>query len=205
MARHRLVRAFAAVALASFALAAHATFHLWQISELYSSADGKVQFIELVALAGGQQFLGGQAITATQGATTHTFTFPSDLPADTTGRRFLIGTQSMAALGVVVPDFVVPDGFLFLPNGTVNYAGVDSLAYASLPTDGVHSMSRGGGIILNSPTNFAGATGTINAGPVPPPAAGAPVAIPALDEAAEILVALMVGVAGVVAARRLAR
>jgi hypothetical protein len=205
MYRHRLVRACAAAALAAFALAAHATFHLWQISELYSSADGKVQFIELAALAGGQQFLGGQTITASQGATSHAFTFPSDLPADTTGRRFLIGTQSMANLGVVAPDFVVPDGFLLLPNGTVNYAGVDSVTYASLPTDGVHSLTRTGAVIVNSPTNFAGQAGTINGAALPPPAMSAPIDIPTLGEKATILLASLIGLAGMLAARRFAR
>jgi len=50
-----------AVFLATLAatLPAQAIFHLWAIDEIYSSADGRVQYIELRALTGGQQFLGG--------------------------------------------------------------------------------------------------------------------------------------------------
>src|SRR6185437_2224612 len=62
---------------------AQASFHLWTITQLYSNGDGTVQFIELRALAGGQQFLGGHTITVSQGSTTHSFTFPAGLPGDT--------------------------------------------------------------------------------------------------------------------------
>lgn len=75
-------------------------------------------------------------MTSSQGSTTNTFTFPADLPgntATTTGggyygggsttyKSMLIGTQGFAALGVVTPDYVVPNGFLFTTNGRVNYA-----------------------------------------------------------------------------------
>src|SRR5258708_21976303 len=41
------------------ALPVSATFHLWQMSELYSNADGSVQFLELTALTSGQEFVAG--------------------------------------------------------------------------------------------------------------------------------------------------
>ncbi len=88
-----------AIALIASAGTARATFHLWQLNEIYSNADGTVQFIELSTGASGQQFLARQTITSSQGATTHSFTFPSNLPGDTTGRTFLIGTTGFAALG----------------------------------------------------------------------------------------------------------
>jgi hypothetical protein len=43
----RLARRVAALLLLALALPAGATFHLWRMTELYSSADGKVQFLEL--------------------------------------------------------------------------------------------------------------------------------------------------------------
>ena len=153
--------------------AANATFHLWQISEIYSNADGTIQFIELSTSFGGQQFLTGHTITASQGATTHAFTFPSDLPSDTTNKRFLVGTTGFAALGVVTPDYVVANNFLFIPNGGVDFAGVDIVNYAALPNDGTLSINHGGATATNSPTNFAGATGTIVPA-APPSAPGAP-------------------------------
>ncbi|HKC53237.1 MAG TPA: hypothetical protein VKC33_01180, partial [Burkholderiales bacterium] len=65
--------------------AAQATFHLWRITELYSNADGTVQFIELKAFDSGQQFVKNHTVTSSQGTTTHRFVIPSDLPGDTAG------------------------------------------------------------------------------------------------------------------------
>src|SRR6187401_542059 len=99
------------IAVALLALSAanvQAAFHLWTMNELYSNADGTVQFIELTALAGGQEFLTGHSLTTTgnEGGT-RSFTFPSNLPGDTSGKRMLIATQGFAALGIVTPDYVV--------------------------------------------------------------------------------------------------
>lgn len=145
---------------------AQASFHLWRIDEIFSDASGAVQFIELAVAQSGEQFVGGRGITATQGMASHTFTFPNNLPGDSANHHFLIGTQSFANLGVVSPDFIVPDGFLFLPSGSINYADVDMLTYPALPNDGVHSVDRMFNVMVASPTNFAGQTGMLS----PPPA-----------------------------------
>ena len=58
--RIRLVRILIFLLL-GYAGMAHAAFHLWKIDEIYSNADGSVQFIELKALSGGQQFLAGHS------------------------------------------------------------------------------------------------------------------------------------------------
>jgi hypothetical protein len=158
--------------------AANATFHLWHITQLYSNADGTVQFIELTALSGAQQFIAGHSITSSQGATTRSYTFPTNLPGDTattiggyydygtstTFKSFVIGTQGFAVLGVVTPDYVVPNGFLFTANGVVNYAeSADVFSYASMPTDGSQALNRNSTTGINSPQNFAGASGSITA------------------------------------------
>src|SRR5690242_10623643 len=127
------MRNLAIALLLAAAPAAQASFHLWQIDEIYSNADGSVQFIELSTAFGGEQFVAGHAITATQGALTHTFTLPANLPSDSTNKKFLIATTGFAALGIVTPDYVVPNGFLFVPNGSVNWAGVDTVTYGALP------------------------------------------------------------------------
>lgn len=144
-----------------FAQSASASFHLWQLSELYSNSSGTVQYIELSTSAGGQEFVSGHAISASQGASIHTFSFPTDLPGDTSDHKFLIGTQGFASLGIVTPDYIVPNGFLFQPNGSVNFAGVDSVTYSALPTDGVHALNRNGNSVVNAPANFSGITGSI--------------------------------------------
>ncbi len=147
-----------------FAGSAQAAFHLWQISEIYSNADGSVQFIELVTQSPGQQFIQGHGITSQQGGTTNTFSFLTNLPGDTPGKSFLIGTQGFAALNIVAPDYIVPNGFLFTTNGTVTFAeGVDTVSYASLPTTGGLSINKSGATAVNSPKNFAGQTGSVPA------------------------------------------
>ncbi len=156
-----------AVVLGLFALPLPAAFHLWQINELYSNADGTVQFVELTALSPGQQFLAGHNLISSSGGNTRTFTFPSNLPGDTSGRRMLIATQGFAALGIVTPDYIVPNNFFFPGGGTVNFASADVWNHPALPTNN-QSLDRSGAAIANSPTNFFGATGTVPA-TVPPP------------------------------------
>ena len=155
---------------------ANASFHLWHITQLYSNADTTVQFIKLTAYASGEQFISGHTITSSQGAAVHSYTFPTDLPGNTattsggyyggsttTFKSFLIGTQGFAALGIVTPDYVVPNGFLFTTNGRANYAeGADILSYASLPIDGRNALNRDGTTGVNAAKNFADASGSIS-------------------------------------------
>ncbi len=146
-----------------FGQSASASFHLWQIAEMYSNANGTVQYVELTTFASGQQFVSGHQVTASQNGAAHSFIIPADLPGDSSNRKFLIGTQGFANLGIVTPDYVVTNGFLFQPNGSVNFAGVDVVTYNALPSDGVSALDRAGNAVVNAPTNFAGATGTIGA------------------------------------------
>lgn len=140
------------------------SFHLYQINELYSNADGSVQFIELaVGPSNGENFLAGHSITVSQSGSSHRFTFPTDLPSQLTANtKVLIATQGFADLGLVSPDYIIPANFLFTGGGTVNYAGVDAVNYAQLPTDGATSVNRDGGTAIASPTDFAGATAALS-------------------------------------------
>lgn len=166
---HRLLAAFLSLA----ALEAAAAFHLWVMNELYSNADGSVQFLEMTAVTGGQQFLAGHTLVASSGGTTRSFTFPSNLPGDTGGRRMLVATQGFAALNVVTPDYVVPDRFFFQGGGTLNFAEFsDTWTHAALPTDGSLSLNRDGSTAVNSPRNFFGQSGTVTVTPPPPPPPG---------------------------------
>ena len=165
-----------AILMLALSFASNATYHLFRITQVYSNADGTVQYILLTATSGGQQYITGKNIKSSQGSVTRTYTFTKDLPDDTammemggsdgyggyyggtsSYRTFLIATQGFASLGIVAPDYIVPDGFLFTSNGTINYAdGSDLINYSSLPTDGVTAMNRGGSIGMNSPQNFNG-------------------------------------------------
>jgi len=176
-----ILRTFLAMLLASLAPATWATFHTFKIEQMYSNADGSVQFIVMHESenANGENLWAGHSLVATHGSASSSFTFPANLPggsctytgctpAPTAGKRALIATQGFAALHLVTPDFVVPNGFLATTAGSLNYAGVDVVAYAQLPADGTHAIDRSGNSIANVATNFAGQSASVLMTPPPP-------------------------------------
>jgi hypothetical protein len=142
---------------------AHASFHLYQIVEIYSSADGTVQYVELFTTATGQNFpLNTSAATLTStGGATQTFRVATNYPnGNTANTHVLFATQGFANLGIVAPDYIIPDGFIPVAGGTINYAGVDSVSFGALPVSG-SAINRSGGSVTPAPTNFPGQTGTL--------------------------------------------
>src|SRR5215469_11793385 len=76
-----------------------AAFHLWAISEVYSSPDGSVQFILLTNGFAFEAQLGNHVITCAGPQGTNTFTFPTNLPSTATANKsFLIGTANLSAI-----------------------------------------------------------------------------------------------------------
>ncbi len=160
-----------AIFLTLVASHAGASFHTFVINEIYSNADGTVQYVELREAAGfgGQNLLAGLTLTSTHGGVTKTFFFPGNIPPNTALKRVLIATQGFAALGLVTPDYVIPNGFLATDGATVIYAslpGQARMTYATLPIDGVTALTQSGAMVPNAPTNFAGATASLVALPV---------------------------------------
>ena len=177
--RHFLAIGFALM-FVLFAAPAGASFHTFQIEEIYTNADGTVQYVVLHEVAGMnfENFLSGHDFTATSGGVTKTFTFPNDLPGGEMGgyggsmgntafKRVLIATPGFNALGIVTPDYVMPNGFIPLANGTLNYAGVDQVSYPGpLPTDGTSAtIAHTGAVVPNVATNFAGQSASVTAAP----------------------------------------
>ena len=163
-----LSRAVAAIVLACWAVLAIAASS-FQIESIYSNADGAVQYVVLHESAGsdGQQALTGSTLTLTYAGRVKTFTFPADLPSGATAnRRVLIASQGFAALGIIAPDYVFPDQFIATDGGTLAFAGVDQVAYAALPTDGVTAIDRNGAPVQDIAANFAGASASIPPVPV---------------------------------------
>jgi hypothetical protein len=160
----RWLRACLATMLLAAAPAAIASFHLFRIEQLYSNADGTVQFVVMRETSGanGEHLWAGHSLTSTGGGTTRTFRFPTNLPSSNTrNRRVLIATAGFAALGLVEPDYLVPNAFLATPAGTLDFAGVDQVSYASLPTDGTSALDRNGVTVANVATNFAGQSASV--------------------------------------------
>jgi hypothetical protein len=180
------MRILVAILFTALALPANATFHLWFINEVYSNADGSVQYIELKAAASGQQFIRGHTMRSTSGSNTNTYTIPSDLPGDSAEggggdpygyggyggevvyRTFLIATQGFAALNIVTPDYIVPNGFIFQNGGTLNWGeGSDVMTHGALPTNN-RAVARDGTPQSTSPMNFAGAFAQVPASTAAP-------------------------------------
>jgi hypothetical protein len=143
---------------------ASANFHVWDIAEVYSNADGSAQFARLTTTVSGQDVLSGHTLTLS--SPTKTFTFVSNLPSsDTANRSFLIGTSNLESLYGIIPDYVLPTGFLEV-GATLSFSGVDTVSLAKLPKDGAHSLDALAGTdapdkvkVIATPTmiNFAGA------------------------------------------------
>lgn len=118
---------------------------LWGLNEVYSNVDGSVQFLLLQSATsdGVAGRLAGQTIVASNGSTEHSFTFATPLPE--TSRPVLVGTQGFADLNLVKPDFVVPNGFVFVRNGSVRlrdsawYCAQD-VHYDALAADGLTAL-----------------------------------------------------------------
>ena len=147
--------------LAAAASVARAAF---QIEELYSNADGTVQYLVLHETAGsdGLQGLHLAALISNHSGTNKAYLFTNDLPSgQTANARVLVATQGFAALGIVVPDYVVPNQFFATDAATLTFAGTDQIAYASLPTDGINALARSGAPTPNVATNFAGASASV--------------------------------------------
>ena len=170
------VRHLLAVIVAVCALPAQAAFHLFRIDQVFSNADGTIQYVVLTESTGsnGENFWQGNRLTTTGGAGgPQQLQFPSNLPSgDTASKSVLVATSGFAALNLVTPDFTIPAGFIPTGGGTLNYASVDQIALPALPTDGATAIDRNGTHIAAMATNFAGVSKPVNVAAPPPPPNG---------------------------------
>jgi serralysin len=158
---------------------AAATFHLWQISQIYSNADGSVQYVDLFTNANFQNLVSGHTLSSG----TTIYTVPSTVPPNlgtisTANHSLLFATPNFASEpGAVPPDFTfAAANFMSNVADTINWAGVDALAFTSgqLPTDGANALyddfgDTGRHTGSDSPTNFAGQVGHLA---IPEPGTG---------------------------------
>jgi hypothetical protein len=145
-------------------------FHIFHLQEVYSNANGAVQYIEFVGDEDGQNFWVGHQITSTG---SEPFLITNNLPDFfTDGKSVLVATQGYADLGLATPEFIIPNGFLSLSDGMVEFEGMSSgsfpgsLGWAILPTDGVLALDHFGETVTNSPFNFFGVSGAIPGNPI---------------------------------------
>ena len=150
---------------------AQAAFHLFRIAEVYSNADGSVQYVVIREATGsnGENFWAGLQIRTTNAAgAIKTFTVASNLPSSSTASRsVLIATPGFASLGLATPDFTIPARFIPTEGGTLDYAsGTDRMNLPALPNDGVTAVDRNGNQVAAAPKNFANVTAAVTATPI---------------------------------------
>ena len=143
--------------------------HTWDVNEIFSNADGTIQFIELQEANGtaGETGVGNGFVTSN----TRSFDIPANVVAPTTFKFLLFATPAFAALaGAPTPDHIFPAGsvpFFNINGDTIRYTPYDTRTFGVgvLPTDGVRSINKLLVSQVNSPTNYAGQTGSVNVGP----------------------------------------
>lgn len=151
--------------------ATRAGSHTWDVWEVFTNADGTVQFLELKETNNtpGETGLGGHLMIAQPSG--HTYTIQNSVVSPTTGKSYLMATAAFAALpGAPVPDEIMPANFLALTDTSCEYNPWDTASWSAgaLPSDGIQSLSRAvtnGPLApgVNSPKNYAGATGSVDA------------------------------------------
>jgi hypothetical protein len=156
----------AAVCVAACAAPAQAEFHDFRIDQVFSNADGTVQYVVLRESMGnnGEHVWSGQVLRTTNAAgVPKQLSFTTNLPSPTTaGRSVLVATADFAALGLVTPDYTMEARFVPTEGGTLNFAGfVDQITLPALPGDGTTAINRNGALVPATPRNFAGASATM--------------------------------------------
>jgi hypothetical protein len=173
------------VVLGDMQPSAQAAFHLWNVKEVFSNADGSVQFIEMFDNSGFETAVSGLKLRSNSDGVTKEFTFPANLVNNTPGHMLIATTGFGSLTGGVTPTFTFDQSStalslpFFNPNATnitFTFTGSSdtmTLTGASLPKDGIRSLTdanangfpnltSNNSAGTNSPTNLLGASGGIN-------------------------------------------
>ena len=160
MKRSRLTLGVGAVGILLFSTSVEASFHFWDTNEVFSNADGTIQFVEMTTNSNSQHLLSGHVLRSSSTC----FTFPSNLTSSATaGESMLLATSGFAALpGAPTPDYTIPDNFIDVNGDTIRLrSGCTSTIWdtftfgpGQLPTDGVNSLNRDLTTGPATPTNF---------------------------------------------------
>ncbi len=143
---------------------AFASHHNWRVVEVFSNADGTLQFIQMNSVRENETNLSCCAFTSTNLTNNNsiTYMFPSDLGEDSLNRDLLLGTSGIESAFGIRPDYIIPDGYLFTGRGGIQYN--EEVIWDELPTDGINSINISDGsqqIAAATPTNFNGESVTL--------------------------------------------
>ncbi len=149
--------------------------HTWDVVEAFSNGDGTIQFVEMKCQGGANEInLNGKAVTSFAAGNAYFFT--ENLPVNsTTDANILLATAAFAALpGAPTPDHIIPANFFSNsaePAPGIEFHTYDDFFFAlsELPTNGKDSLNKLGVnnyvVLPNSPTNFGGDSGNVDACP----------------------------------------
>lgn len=149
--------------------AATAGIHTWDVVEAFSNADGTIQYVELL-----DRGTGGTELNVGNGALSsnlHSISWSNGaVTGPTNGKSYLIATAAFAALlGALVPNVIIPTAnvsFFDLAGDTIAFGGFDTLIVpAPVPTNGTDSYTDVIGVGPNTPKNYAGVQGSVDAAP----------------------------------------
>ncbi len=170
--RYALTGLFAAVAVLVPFTTSLGGSHTWRVTEIFSNTDRTIQFIEIGECCGLANEIGLRNKPVS--SNTNVFILPANLPAGSTANaHILLGTAAYAALpNAITPDHVIDQEFFDLVTDLIVYSTWDDLRYGKgdLPTNGKDSLQKdpSTGVITtgpNTPTNFAGQSGHVDACP----------------------------------------
>ena len=144
-----------------------AGIHTWDVSEVFSNADGTIQFIELKETAGGNNEGGVGNGSISSDTLDQDHSWSNGTVSNTANKFYLIASQGFADLpGAPTPDVILPANkvpFFATSGDTVSFSTWDSCTFGPVPVDGVNSfdcLTSATG--ANSPTNYAGGTGSVD-------------------------------------------
>ena len=179
------------------AAAASAGIHTWDVREVFSNADGTIQYVELfeAGVNGGETGVGNGSLSSSL----HSFSWSNGpVAAPTNGRSYLIATAGFAALpGAPVPDVIIPPAnvpFFATTGDTISLSIYDSLAFGAVPTNGLDSFDEIAGVGPNTPKNYAGVTGSVDA--------SAAASVPSVSVMGLLLTVSLILTAGLLGMRR---
>ena len=139
-------------------------FHLWHVKEVFSNADGSVQFVEMFDSFSNENFVTGFTLSSNSDGVIKNFVFPGDPDGNSANKHMLIATSGFGLLtGAVTPDFTFDQGGVvgafFNPNATnitISFNGSgDSMSFtgATLPKNGINSLTDAGASRISPGTN----------------------------------------------------
>lgn len=146
------------ILVAAFTPILHAAVEQWAIFEVFSNAEGDVQFIELLSPTDVQSDLPSVALSSfdNNGNLIASVLLESEPLLESSNTNVLFATQTFVDNTGLEADQIIPDGFLSTQGGRVEFADGTTffnLVVGQLPLNGEQSIGFGGIIALASPTN----------------------------------------------------